>query len=91
MKTKPLYVLVSDGGDGSSYPRFTLSTELIQKLEQADEMGYLDFECAIGCDGDGFHYSTIMVPEDCTPETLKISVLPDNYADRFFEGREDDE
>jgi hypothetical protein len=79
-----LYVLITDGGDGSYYPQYTLNPELIEKLEAAYDRGTMDYENGIGCDGDGFHYSTIEVPEGSTPKTLKISVLEDTYADRFL-------
>lgn len=34
--TQILYVLVSNNGDGSSSPVFTLDSELIEKMKQAD-------------------------------------------------------
>ncbi|MND47884.1 hypothetical protein D3C80_387890 [compost metagenome] len=81
--SKPLYVLISDGGDGSHYPRYTFNTDLINKLQRAEESGAMDYENGIGVDGDGFHYSIINVPDECTAESLGIRVIPDNFADRF--------
>ena len=85
MNTKPLYVLIVDCGDGSYHPRYTFDTELLKKLEVAYDENRMDFDNGIGCDGDGFHYSTLMVPVECTAESLGISatVLDDDYADRF--------
>lgn len=89
--TKTLYVLISDGGDGSYYPRYTMNPELIAKLKKAVRENRMDYENGIGCDGDGFHYDTIQVPADSTPESLGITVLSDDFADEFFEeGREDE-
>ena len=79
-----LYILISDGGDGSYYPRFTLNPDLIKKLDDAYNQDLMDYDNGIGCDGDGFHYSTVEVPDDSTAESLGIRVLEDNYADRFF-------
>lgn len=86
-----LYVLVSDGGDGSYYPQFTLNSELIEKLSGAYDRGVMDYENGIGCDGDGFHYSTIEVPEGSTSKSLAIRVLEDSYADQFLGSDEDEE
>jgi len=33
MHTKPLYVLVADGGDGSYYPKFTLDPDWIDRQQ----------------------------------------------------------
>jgi len=67
-KTKTLFVLISDGGDGSYYPRYTFNAEWIKKCEEDDDRCYPD----LGCDGDGFHYDTLEVPEECTLESLGI-------------------
>jgi hypothetical protein len=32
-----------------------------------------DGEGSLGCDGDGFHYDILMVPDECTLESLGIS------------------
>jgi hypothetical protein len=131
MNTKPLYVIISDCGDGSYYPQYTLNSDLIIKLQQAYDKNLMSYEEkrrifeVVHCgnnkrntarnstddsyvlhsvqdawagwqtchdyitalknkNDDGFHYSTINVPEDCTIESLGIIVLPDNYADQFF-------
>lgn len=72
MATKTLFILINDGGDGSFYPRFTFNAEWIAMMDEKDadgELGYPD----IGCDGDGFHYTTLNVPEECTLESLGIT------------------
>lgn len=71
-ETKTVYVLVSNGGDGSYYPNFTMNDEFIQKLSDKDERGDMDCE-SLGCDGDGFHYDTLRVPAFCTLESLTVS------------------
>lgn len=68
---KKLYILVADGGDGSYHPQFTMNEEWIkQQQDRYDEEGYDEY--AIGVDGDGFHYYTLMVPDDATLESLGI-------------------
>ena len=72
MMTKPLFLLVSDGGDGSYSISYTLDPETIRLREEAydrDEYEHGD----PGIDGDGFHYDTIQVPVDATYESLGIS------------------
>lgn len=68
---KKLFVLVSDGGDGSYSPQFTFNEEWIAKQqERYDNDGYDEY--AIGVDGDGFHYKVLTVPDECTLESLGI-------------------
>lgn len=66
---KKLFVLVSNGGDGSYYPHYTFNEEWIKAQEIRDD---LDGECDLGVDGDGFHYDTLLVPEACTLESLGV-------------------
>jgi hypothetical protein len=68
---KKLYVLVNDGGDGSYYPQYTFNEEWIKKMDDADADGNLEYG-NIGVDGDGFHYETLTVPDECTLESLGI-------------------
>lgn len=72
--SKPLYVLVSDGGDGSYHPQYILDSNIVFKLQRAYDKGIMDYENGIGVDGDGFHYSVIQVPDDATAESLGISI-----------------
>jgi hypothetical protein len=83
---KTLYVLVSNGGDGSYYPHYTFNAEFIQKMDDANDAGTLDYE-SLGCDGDGFHYDTIQVPDECTLESMGI----DDCAYDIEDELEDDE
>ena len=69
---KKLFVLISDGGDGSYNPRFTFNEEWIKKQEVLHQDGKLDYD-SLGCDGDGFHYTTLTVPDECTLQSLGIS------------------
>ncbi len=64
---KPLYILTKDCGDGSTYLQFTFDERVLDYLEQNYSEGYWD--------GDGFHYETLMIPENCTKESLQISSL----------------
>jgi hypothetical protein len=67
---KTLYILVSDGGDGSYYPQFTFSKVWIDaQQERYDNHGYNE---GIGQDGDGFHYTELSVPDECTLKSLGI-------------------
>jgi hypothetical protein len=68
--SKTLYVLVSNGGDGSYYPRYTFNAEWINEQESRND---LDYEYGIGVDGDGFHYDTLTVPDECTLDSLGVS------------------
>lgn len=72
MHTKPLYVLVADGGDGSYYPKFTLDEDWIDRQQALYDAGELEYD-AVGVDGDGFHYTTIQVSVDATYESLGIN------------------
>lgn len=66
---KKLFVLISNGGDGSYYPHYTFNEEWIEAQNAKDSRGDLDCE-SLGCDGDGFHYDVLMVPNECTLESL---------------------
>lgn len=68
---KKLFVLISDGGDGSFYPHYTFNEDWIKEQEEKNDKGELDYY-DIGCDGDGFHYDVLMVPDECTLESLGI-------------------
>jgi hypothetical protein len=68
---KKLFVLVQDCGDGSFYPRYTFDTKWIHEMEMNSPK--YDGEGSLGCDGDGFHYDILMVPDECTLESLGIS------------------
>lgn len=72
MKTKPLYVLTSDCGDGSRAVHYTFSKEIIDKLEERYDAGDMDYT-DVGFDGDGFGYDTLNVPVECTYESLGIT------------------
>lgn len=71
MGTKRLFVLVSDGGDGSYSTHYTFNEEWIQRREAKGDYGELEHG-DLGCDGDGFHYDTLTVPEESTLESLGI-------------------
>lgn len=85
---KKLYVLVSDGGDGSYYPNYTMNPDFIRRMNERDEAGQLDCE-DLGCDGDGFHYDTLMVPRFLTLGDIGESDVAEGYE--FEELEEEDE
>lgn len=67
-----LYLLVSNGGDGSYSINKTLNKEWIDEQQRRYDNGESDFEFDPGIDGDGFHYDTIEVPDGSTLESLGI-------------------
>ena len=76
--TKPLYILISDGGDGSYSLNYTFNAELIAKMQKAYDDDLMDHENGIGVDGDGFHYTKLNVPIECTAESMGIHYLIDD-------------
>jgi 6-phosphofructokinase len=72
IKMKKLYLLVSNGGDGSYSINYTFNKEWIDEQQRRYDNDESDFEYDPGIDGDGFHYDVINVPEDCTLESLGI-------------------
>ena len=78
--SKMLYVLVGDNGDGSYSTHYTLNADFINQLQEKYENG--DIEAgAIGCDGDGFHYDELTVPDDVTMESLGQDDLATYFND----------
>lgn len=73
MKTKKLYVLVNDCGDGSYTPVYTFSKEWIDRMAEKYDAGEICGPDDIGCDGDGFHYDVLTVPADATLKSLGIN------------------
>ena len=70
---KKLFLLVSSGGDGSYNIQYTFNEYWIAKQKERYDNDELDFEYDAGVDGDGFHYDILMVPDECTLESLGIS------------------
>jgi len=77
---KTLYILVGNGGDGSYYPQYTFNAEFIRKLEEMDTDDFSD--------GDGFHYDTLNVPDECTLDSLGVSDCAEGFE--FDEGEEEE-
>jgi hypothetical protein len=69
---KKLFVLVADGGDGSYHTQYTFNEQWIVEQQRKYDEGEYD-EWSPGIDGDGFHYSVLMVPDECTLQSLGIS------------------
>ena len=71
MATKKLFVLISNDADGSYSTHFTFNEQFIKDLQAKYDSGELEHG-DIGVDGDGFHYRTLTVPEECTLQSLNI-------------------
>jgi hypothetical protein len=72
---KKLYILISNGGDGSYYPQYVLDFEVLNLIQEAYDQDLVDYESCPGVDGDGFHWDQINIPDDATPDSLGISVM----------------
>ena len=68
---KKLFVLISDCGDGSFVPHFTFNEKWIEEQDRRSDNGELEYD-SIGCDADGFHYTVLTVPDECTLATLGV-------------------
>ena len=74
MKTKNLYVIVKNCGDGSYTTAFTFNEQWVFDLEdRIDSDEATEYEVEEYCDGDGFHYNIPTVPEECTLASLGVS------------------
>ena len=70
---KKLYILTSNNGDGRSSVRATFDGALVAEMEEKYNSAELDYERWV--DGDGFHYDTWTVPDECTPESMGFNQL----------------
>lgn len=68
---KTLYVLPSNNGDGSCTIKYTFNMDWIMAMEEAYSSGE-DFDYERWADGDGFHYDSLTVPDECTLKSLGI-------------------
>lgn len=85
---KTVYVLVGNGGDGSSYPQFTMDEEFINQLQMLHDTGVLNYEDGYA-DGDGFHFETFQVPDDLTMQQMGLRDCAYDLTNHFNE--EDEE
>jgi hypothetical protein len=69
---KTLYILISSNGDGSYSTHFTFDSELIETMRNMYRKDTLDCKWI---DGDGFQYTTLSLPDECTAESLGITML----------------
>lgn len=69
--TKKLFVLIADGGDGSYSPQYTFNEEWINDKQVLFDAGEYEYP-EPGCDGDGFNYRILTVPDECTLKSLGI-------------------
>lgn len=67
-----LFVLTSDNGDGSRGTHYTMNEDWIKEMKAKYDRDELDEMYAIGCDGDGFHYDTLTIPDGLTLQDLGI-------------------
>lgn len=74
---KKLFVLVSDGGDGSFYPCYTFDEGVIAFAEELSEKDV--YAEGPGFDGDGFHYDVLMVHDDFTIGQHNSLVVEDSF------------
>ena len=54
-------------------PRYTMNEKWIAQQQEKHDNGELEYD-SIGCDGDGFHFDTLEVPDECTLNSLGISL-----------------
>lgn len=73
---KKLYLLTRNNGDGSTSIEATFDESIIDEMENKYDNDELDFETWV--DGDGFHYKTLTVPDECTPESMGFIALTHN-------------
>lgn len=74
MKTKNLYVINRSSGDGSFHTAYTFNEQWVLDLEnRIDSDDATEYELEVYCDGDGFHYDILTVPEECTLASLGIT------------------
>ena len=72
---KKLFVMCRNNGDGSYSTRFTFNQAWIDEQQRKSdnfELTEEEYECGTGIDSEGFHYTVLNVPDECTLETLGI-------------------
>lgn len=77
--SKNLYIIITDSGDGSNSLSYTFDEALVDKMsEREDELD----DCYQS--GDGLQIDTLLVPDECTYESLGIpkwSIQEDPFGD----------
>lgn len=68
---KNLYVLTSDGGEGSRSIHYTFNLPFLERRQERYANGELDHD-DMGVDGDGFTFDILTVPDECTLDSLGI-------------------
>lgn len=90
MKTKKLYIAISDSGDGSQALFYTFDKELVVTMDDPDNYDLIGENWM---SGDGFQYQEINVPESSTMEDLGISqyrVLDRRDYSNLFEDEDEE-
>lgn len=85
---KKLYILIANGGDGSYYPKYVMDKKVIDRLQKAADNETMDYEFGVGMDGDGFHYATLNLPDECTPKSLGIKLMDTDDVDYYCKDKE---
>lgn len=85
-----LYVMVSNGGDGSFYPQFTTDSRLIEILSKAYDEDRIDYD-TVGVDGDGFHYTVMEIPDNTDLSKLGVRLLESKDFEHLMDSEEDDD
>jgi hypothetical protein len=86
---KTLFLLISDGGDGSQSIQFSFDDELVGLMQDDHDFAVIGENWM---SGDGLQVTTIRVPDECTMESLGVSqwsVLDRaNYVELFEQEEE---
>lgn len=84
---KKLFIVPYNCGDGSTSIKFTFDQAVISQIERDYDNGIID--CGDGWgDGDGFHYKVLMLPDECTYESL--GVRPLEYTPPYQEDEDEE-
>lgn len=68
--TKTLFLLISDGGDGSQSIAFSFDAELVGLMQDDTDFNVIGENWM---SGDGLQVTTMQVPVECTMESLGVS------------------
>jgi len=81
-----LYVVISDSGDGSYRPRFISDVNVLTILQNAYDEDVMDYENGWGCDGDGFHYTTLTIAQEEIKEDSTFLTMADIKKTSWYKG-----
>lgn len=84
-KTKTLFIVITDSGDGSNGLGYTFDQDLIQLLDENQDQLDDSYQS-----GDGLQVRTLQVPVECTYDSLSISKWNILNREDFDLGEEDE-